>query len=87
MRRVGDDHLHVTVFAMFEFGAVDLVVHDLRGLAADGEVERAVEQLGALEAGGGGDAVDGLQDRVDLLLVGFFFLGGQAGIVGGLADQ
>jgi hypothetical protein len=53
----------------------------------DLEVEVAVEELDALEAGGAGDAVDGLQDRVDLELVGLPSSSGEAGLAGGGGDQ
>jgi hypothetical protein len=67
-------------------GVVDLQVGDAAG-AAGGVRQVAVEQLGPLEVGRIGDAVDGTQDRVDLELVCSHLRAGQPAGVGGLPDQ
>ena len=55
--------------------------------AAGRVVERAVEQLHAVELRRVADAVDAVEDRVDLELVGLDFLGRQGAGVGGLVGQ
>ena len=66
----GDDGLDVEVIALGELGAEHLVVSHPGVHRVRREVERAIEQLLALETGGVGDAIDGLEDGVNLQLVG-----------------
>ncbi len=68
-------------------GRVHLQVGDLRRHVGGRVVEVAVEQLQTVEARGVRDPVDRLQDRVDLQLVRFLLLRGDARLVGGLTDE
>ena len=57
------------------------------GAAVGDEIQAAVEQLAALEAGGGRNPVDGFQRRIDLELIGRDLLGAQGARVGGFGGQ
>ena len=56
-------------------------------VVVEGVVKATVEELLTVELGGAGDAVDRGEDRVDLLLVGRTFVGGETCFVGRLTNQ
>lgn len=81
----------VTVRAVPSAASLGSVDRDIRQnrvvLAADRVVKVAVQKLGALEAGGVGDTVDRLKDRVDLELIRIALLLRHACFVGGRSDE
>ena len=96
-RRIGDlaergavGHLHDDGFGLLP-GQVRRVHRDRGECAGAGVAERvtqaAVQQVLALEARGVGDAVDGVQDRVNLELISADFVGAEPAGVGRLVDQ
>ncbi len=85
---LGDGHDDVHGRVIGKVGRVDLHRRDVGGgHAAGGVGEIAVEQLGALEGGAAGEAVDRTEDRVNLNLVGLCFRGGEAAGAGRLIDE
>ena len=71
-----------------EIGLVNLEVGNRSGVDAVGdEVEASVEESSSLELGDLGDAVDGLERRIDLQLVGRDLFGTHGPGIGGLGDE
>ncbi len=87
LSRLEHGHVDVQRPAAGKPRRVDAHVGQRRRHAFRGVVEAAVEQLGALEARVVGQAVDRLEDGVDLELVGVLLLLGQAGLVGAGGHQ
>src|SRR5207249_184473 len=71
LRRTNDLHNHADASVIRNLRSVDLEVVDRGAEHAAGRViQAAVEQLDAIELRRVGNAVDGVQDRVDLELIG-----------------
>jgi hypothetical protein len=85
---VGDLHRDADAAVVGDLGGVDLRDVDLRPRHAAGrEVELPVQQLDPAELRRVGDAVDAVEDRVDLELVGLDLLRAERAAVGGLVRQ